>query len=162
MSRCFVNPWRAAVALAIAQAVAVASPARAQPLSVAVSGTWARASAGPIGTGAIYATMTASQPDRLTGGSTPVAATAELHRDMTSGGMTQMRPVAGGLPLAPGTPVHLQPGGYHLMLTGLTHPLKQGEHFPVTFMFQHAAPVTADVAVAGPGAIEPPPSPAKP
>ena len=156
MSRWFASRGCAAVALAIAQAVTAASPAGAQPLSVAVTGAWARASAGPAGTGAIYATMTASQPDRLTGGSTPVAATAELHRDMTSGGMMQMRPMAGGLPLTPGTPVHLQPGGYHMMLMGLVHPLKQGDHFPITFTFQHSAPVTSEVTVAGPGATEPP------
>ena len=139
----------------LALVCALVGPAMAQPLNVAVSGAWARASAGPANTGAIYATVTASQPDRLTGASTPVANMAELHRSMTAGSVMEMRLVTDGLPLTPGTPVHLQPGGYHFMVMGLKQPLKRGDRFPVTFTFQHSGPVTAEVTVAGPGATQP-------
>jgi len=42
-----------------------------------------------------------------------------------------MRPVA-ALPVQPGNPVTLAPGGYHIMLMGLKQQLKQGDSFPVT------------------------------
>ena len=136
-------------------AILVAGPAGAQAGDVAVTTVWARASAGPSQTGAVYATVTASQPDRLIGASTPVAETAQLHQDKMQGDVMQMRPVPGGLPVTPGLPIHLAPGGYHLMLMGLKQPLKRGEHFPLTLTFEHAGPVTVQVAVAGPGASQP-------
>ena len=133
----------------------LAQPVIAQPANVAVTEVWARATPGPAGTGAVYATVTASQPDRLTGATTPVAAMAELHQSSVANDMAQMRPVAGGLPVTPGTPVRLSPGGYHIMLMQLKHPLQQGEHFPITFTFQHAAPVTTEVTVTSPGGTAP-------
>ncbi len=136
-------------------AVLCAAPAFAQPANVAVTGAWARGSAGPAKTGIVYATVTASQPDRLMGASTPVAGMAELHQTINAGGVMQMRPLEGGLAVTPGTPAHLQPGGYHIMLMDLKQPLKKGEHFPITLTFEHAAPVTTQVTVMGPGAMGP-------
>jgi copper(I)-binding protein len=108
---------------------------------------WARASAGAAKTGAAYLTITdQGQPDKLTGASTPVADTAELHESMADMGTMKMRPLS-GLALAPGKPVTLAPGGYHLMLMGLKAPLKAGDTFPLTLRFEHAAPLTVTVAV---------------
>ena len=121
--------------------------------SLQIEHPWARASAGAAKTGAAYLTITDSgAPDRLTGASTPVAATAELHESMSGDmGMMKMRPVP-GLPVAPGKPVKLAPGGYHIMLMGLKAPLKQGDSFPLTLTFEHAPPMTVTVAVEGVGA----------
>ena len=108
---------------------------------------WARASAGAAKAGAAYVTITAQgQPDKLTGASTPVAATTELHELMEHMGMMKMRPLV-GLPLAPGKPVKLTPGGHHLMLMGLKSPLKAGETFPLTLQFERAPPLTVTVTV---------------
>ena len=136
-------------------AVLLASPALAQPANVAVTEAWARATPGTASTGVVYATVTASQADRLTGASTPVAGMAELHQSSAIGSMTQMRPVPGGLPVIPGIPVRLSPAGYHIMLMELKHPLQQGDRFPITFTFEHAASVTTEVAVTSPGGMEP-------
>ena len=138
-------------------AVLAATPAWAQPATVAVTQAWSRATAGPAQTGAIYATITAAQPDRLTGASTPVADTAELHRSEMRNGVMQMRPFPDGLDVTPSTPIRMAPGGYHIMLMGLKQPLKQGDHVPITFTFAHAAPITAQAVVAAPGASQPPP-----
>ena len=143
--------------LLAAAGLLVTLPALAQPANVAVTQAWSRATTAAAQTGAIYVTVTASQPDRLTGASTPAAATAELHVSRMDHGVMQMRPVPDGLPVTPGTPIRMVPGGYHLMLTGLKQPLKQGDHIPVTLTFEHAGPVTADAVVAGPGASAPPP-----
>jgi len=108
---------------------------------------WARASAGSAKTGVAYLTITdQGAPDRLTGVTTPVAATAELHETMGDMGNMKMRPLA-GLDLAPGKPVKLAPGGYHVMLLGLKAPLKAGDSFPLTLQFEHAPPLTVNVAV---------------
>ena len=108
---------------------------------------WARASAGAAKTGAAYLTITdQGQPDQLTGASTPIAASAELHESMDDMGMMKMRPIA-GLTLTPGKPVKLAPGGYHLMLMGLKAPLKAGDTFPLTLQFTHAPPQTVTVTV---------------
>ena len=142
--------------VALAALCALSLPALAQPTGVAVTEAWSRATTGTAQTAAIYVTVTASEPDRLTGASTPAAAMAELHQSSIEAGVMQMRAVPDGLPVTPGTPIRMAPGGYHLMLMGLKQPLKQGDHVPVTLMFQHAGAVTADAVVAGPGASTPP------
>jgi copper(I)-binding protein len=129
--------------------------------TIAVTNAWARATAGLAATGAIYCTVTATEPDRLTGAFTPVAATAALHQTSMDHGVMRMRPVD-GLAVAPGTPVTLAPGGYHVMLTGLKQKLVTGESFPLTLTFQHAGAVKTVVMVERPGASGPagqPPAP---
>ena len=141
----------------IAPAILLAGAAAAQPAAVAVTDAWSRASTPSAQTGAIYVTVTASQPDRLIGASTPAAAEADIHQSRMRAGVMEMRPVPDGLPVTPGVPIHMAPGGYHIMLTGLKQPLKQGDHVPLTLTFQHAGAVTVQAVVAGPGASAPPP-----
>jgi copper(I)-binding protein len=121
--------------------------AAGDPSPFQIDHPWARASAGAAKTGAAYLTITdTGQQDRLTGASTPVAETAELHESMGDMGMMKMRPLP-GLTLTTNKPVKLAPGGYHIMLLGLKAPLKQGDTFPLTLRFEHAEPVTVTVAV---------------
>ncbi len=121
--------------------------AAGDPPPIQIDHPWARASAGAAKTGAAYLTITdQGQPDQLTGASTPIAASAELHESMDDMGMMKMRPIA-GLTLTPGKPVKLAPGGYHLMLMGLKAPLKAGDTFPLTLQFTHAPPQTVTVTV---------------
>ena len=146
------------LAVFAALAAMLAAPAWAQPADVAVTQAWARASTPGAQTGAIYVTVTASQPDRLTGASTPLADMAQVHVSKMAGGVMQMRPVDGGLPVTPIAPIHMAPGGFHIMLMGLKQPLKQGDHVPITLTFEHAGAVTAQATVAGLGASQPPPA----
>ncbi len=143
------------IACGFATVNAVAS---AQPPAVAVTEAWSRATTGAGQTAAVYVTVTAAQPDRLTTVSTPAASMAELHQSRMEAGVMQMRAVPGGLAVTPGTPIHMAPGGYHIMLMGLKQPLKLGDHVAVTLSFEHAGPITADALVAGPGASAPPPA----
>ncbi len=139
----------------LALAACLASPAHAQPAPVVVTQAWSRATIPGGQTGAVYLTVTAAAPDRLTGASTPAAGKAELHLSTMVDGVMEMRPVA-DLPVAPGAPIHLEPGGYHLMLVHLKRPLHPGDHFPVTLTFEHAGEVTAQAVVGGLGATTPP------
>jgi copper(I)-binding protein len=114
---------------------------------IMVDNAWARASAGAATAGAAYMTvMGGAQPDTLVGASTPVATTAEVHESFVDGGMMRMRPV-GSLPVPSGKTVTFAPGGYHIMLMNLSHPLMAGETFPLTLKFEHAAPLTINVQV---------------
>ncbi len=63
-----------------------------------------------------------------------------------------MATLVDGIDIAAGATVSLQPGGYHLMLTGLKSPLTAGMHFPLTLTFAKAGRVTVDAVVEAPGA----------
>jgi copper(I)-binding protein len=119
-----------------------------------VDGAWARATSASAQTGAAYLVVHGVAGDAVTGFSTPAAGSAMLHRSQSVGGVMEMRPVE-NLPLQAGQDVKLSPGGLHVMLMGLKHPLKAGDHFPLTVSFAHAAPVTVDVTVGRAGASGP-------
>ena len=129
---------------------AVPAIALAQQNGIQIENAWSRAAMAGR-TGVVYLTITDSgAPDRLTGVASPVAAQSGLHESFTDHGVAKMRDVA-ALPVEPGKPVALAPGGYHIMLTGLKQPLKEGDTFPVTLSFDKAGQVTATVTVQKPG-----------
>lgn len=128
--------------------------ALAQATEVRVTRPWARATAASARTGAAYMTLVAGVADAVVAASSPAAATVELHRTVNEGGVMKML-AAPDLALAAGTPVEFKPGGLHIMLIGLTAPLKQGTSFPLTLQFRTAPPVTISVKVEGPGASGP-------
>lgn len=138
--------------------VHAAQPARivlAADDGVVVHEAWARASAGAATTAAAYVTlMGGDQPDSLTGVSTPIAASAEAHETINDNGVMKMRPIT-AVPIPPREMVTFSPGGYHIMLMGLKHPLVAGQIFPLTLTFAHAAPVTVDVKVQAVGHAAP-------
>src|ERR1700734_119158 len=103
----------------------------ADQAGIQVDHVWARAA--PAGhEGAVDLTIPDSgAPDTLTGVTTPVAAEAAVHQSIDDNGGRKMRAV-GPVPIDPGKPVTLAPGGYHIMLSGLKQSLKQGGRFPIT------------------------------
>jgi hypothetical protein len=149
-----IQMYRLLMALAL---LTLPLPALADQSGIKVENAWSRAAM--IGhTGVVYLTIIdIGVADRLTAVSTPVAQTAQVHQSYSESGVMKMRPVA-ALPVAPGKPLTLSPGGYHVMLMGLTQPLTEGENFPLTLTFEHAPPVTVPVHVARAGAEPPGPS----
>ena len=122
---------------------------------VSVSDAWARATPGGAASGAAYLMlMGGDKADALTGASTPVATTAELHQTISDQGVMKMRPVA-SVAIPAGGMVTFKPGGYHVMLSGLKNPLVAGQTFPLTLTFQHAAPVTVTVTIRATGSGAP-------
>jgi periplasmic copper chaperone A len=120
--------------------------ALAQQDGVRIENAWSRV-AMQGGTGVVYLTITDNgPPDRLMSIAAPVATKAELHESFTEQGVAKMRGVA-TLPVVPGTPVTLAPGGTHIMLMGLKQPLRAGDSFPVTLGFERSGQVTATVTV---------------
>ena len=114
---------------------------------VTVQEAWARATPGGASSAAAYVTlMGGAQTDALIGASTPLAKTAGVHESSNDHGVMKMRPVT-SLPIPAGKMVSMTPGGFHIMLTGLSKPLAASESFPLTLQFQHAPPVTVQVKV---------------
>jgi copper(I)-binding protein len=139
------------VAAMLAVPLAVPLAGFAQQPGIQLDHVWSRAAMAGR-TGVVYLTITDTGPaDTLTGVATPVAATAGLHETVNDSGVMKMRPVA-SLPITPGKPVTLAPGGYHIMLMDLKQPLKEGDSFPVTFSFANAGQVTATATVEKAGA----------
>lgn len=109
---------------------------------------WARASLGQAPNGAAYMTISTAgtEPDRLLAVESDVAKRVELHSHAMTDGVMKMRLVE-AIEVAPGEPTLLQPGGLHVMLTGLKAPLKMGESFPMTLVFERAGRVEVEVKI---------------
>lgn len=116
---------------------------------VDVKSAYARASATPSATSAsVYLTIANMGPsDRLVSISTPLA-TAMLHETEEVEGVITMRHLD-GLDIPAKGKVMLSPGGRHVMLTGLSKPLKPGDMVPLRLIFENAGQVDISVPVAG-------------
>lgn len=128
--------------------------ALAQGGDVKITDAWARATPGGAETAGAYVTVESPAGDRLTGASTPVAQQAEFHQMTMDGNIMKMRQVD-GVDLPAGKPVTLKPGGYHIMLTGLAKPLREGQTFPLTLDFAKAGAREVTVSVGKIGAMGP-------
>ncbi len=93
-----------------------------------------------VGGGYLAIRNTGSVADRLLGATTAGAATVELHEMRMDGDVMRMREIK-ALELPAGKVITLAPGGLHLMLTGLTVPLKLGDKLPVRLRFEKAGEV---------------------
>jgi copper(I)-binding protein len=143
-------------ALGAAIALAWSAVARAQQAgAIAVTAPWTRvASQGAQGAGYMTLRNGGTAPDRLVAARTPAAQATELHTHVRDGDVMRMRQVP-AIDLPPGQPVMLQPGGLHLMLIGLTQPLRQGAKLPVTLVFERAGEVQVELSVESAGARAP-------
>jgi copper(I)-binding protein len=90
--------------------------------------------------------------DRLLSARTPVAAQVQIHRMQLQAEIMRMRAVP-ALDLPPASSLQLRHGsrqGQHLMLFDLTAPLKEGERFPLTLVFERAGVLEVMVSVQTP------------
>ena len=141
--------------LAFLALAAAALAVQAAEAPVTVQGAWARPIvAGQQSTGA-YMTITAREPVTLLGGESPAAGIVEIHQMKMEGDVMRMR-AAGELPLVPGKPLQLGPGGYHFMLMDLQDPFKAGTQIPFTLRFRDAKGKESTVQLRVPVQATPP------
>lgn len=99
-------------------------------------------------------TNTGTEADRLIGATSP-AGKVEIHMMDVVNGIMRMRPVPDGLDVPAGGTLELKPGGFHLMVLGLTAPFQEGHRVLMTLIFQKAGEVTVELAVEPIGAPAP-------
>lgn len=155
----------ALAAIATALGLLTVTPVAAAPASgVTITDAWIRSSdySNHVGgmTG-VFAKITnrTNHTVTLIGGSTKVAPIVQTHQ-MVNGMMTEK---AGGIKIAKGATVMLQPGGLHVMLMNLKQPILAGDVVEFTFAFKGAKAQTlrliAKPVVAGGESYTPSPSP---
>ncbi|HKF73321.1 MAG TPA: copper chaperone PCu(A)C [Stellaceae bacterium] len=129
-------------------ALCAASPVFAGESPIVASDAWARPTLKGTRTGAVYLMLDnrGAAGDRLVGISTPVAERAEVHEDVTANGVMSMKPMP-DLALPAGARTAIEPGHYHIMLTGVKVALSAGDSFPITLTFASAPPLEVSVAV---------------
>jgi len=121
---------------------------------VEVRSAWARDTAPGQSTAALY--FTVSNPSehafRITAVKVPTetAGTTSMHRSAVTGNgehdMATMAPV-GSVRVAPHSEVRFRPGGLHVMIEQLRHPLKVGDRFPMTLERSNGATLRTEVTV---------------
>jgi periplasmic copper chaperone A len=121
-------------AAALAAFLLAACSGQPAPPAIEVDNAWVRAT--PAGQSATAAYVTISNrggTDRLIGVSSSVG-TASVHSTTTENGVVRMRP-AGDLEIPAGSTVSLEPGGTHVMISGLKRPLKVGQSVALELAF---------------------------
>jgi periplasmic copper chaperone A len=153
---------KSSLGLIVALAVQVAWSPFAQAAdydvgSIHISQPWSRATPKGASSGAGYMTITnkGSAPDTVNCVSSDSSAQCQIHTMTMDGGVMKMRPVEGGLEIKPGETVTLKPGGLHIMLLDLKHPLEAGQNLKATLKFDHAGTVDVEYPIAGIGAPAP-------
>ena len=113
---------------------------------------WARTTAPSASTGVVYFSVknSAAQGDTLlsvvVGKS--IAKRASLHEmSMDAKGLMHMAEIKAGLMLDAKSEIKFAPGGYHVMLEGLTKPLIAKQEFGMTLQFAKAGAVSVIVLV---------------
>ncbi len=141
--------WRASLGFGLAafvpMALGLAAPASAHSYklgTIEIGHVWALPSAEK--NAAVYGPLfqTGKTADYLVSASSPLGDAVVLQ---SKDGATE--PWGEGLKLPPGEPVSLAAFSDHLEVTGLKHPVKEGDAFPVTLTFKNAGTITVDVFV---------------
>ena len=111
-------------------------PSPAADSNLVVGGAWIRQPPPGSDVAAVYLSLqnAGTQAVKLTGVECPVAAMAMMHETVAAGGQSRMRALT-AITLAPGAATAFTPGGRHIMLHGLAHPLQVGERVPLVLVF---------------------------
>ena len=102
---------------------------------VTVKDAWVRGTVPAQTTTGAFMTLTSTAGATLLSAASPAAKTVEIHESMMHGSTAHMHAVE-SVALPAGKPVRLAPGGHHIMLVGLTRPLKAGETVPITLTIE--------------------------
>src|SRR5262249_62197568 len=118
-----------------------------------IADPWARATPKGASSAAAYLAVTNNGPvpERLSCAGSDAAAQCQIHTMSVENGVMKMRPVEGGLEIRPGEMSKVKPGGDHLMLTQIKHPLEAGKAVQATLQFEKAGTLKGEVAILAAG-----------
>lgn len=128
---------RVPVLLALLVLSAMLAPiSAAADSNLVVAGAWIRQPAPGTDVASVYLSLenVGTKAVKLIGVECPLASMAMMHQTLESGGQSHMRALA-SVSLAPGASMAFSPGGKHIMLQGLAHPLQVGERVPLVLLF---------------------------
>jgi len=137
--------------LGAALAALAATPLPAQPASstgtLTVADPWVRAIPGAA-VAAAYMTLHngGKEPMRVIGVRSALAGHAMIHETRLENGVSTMRPHE-PLVIAPGASVTLEPGGLHVMLHDLAHPLVVDEQVPLELLLDGGGRIAVSARV---------------
>jgi periplasmic copper chaperone A len=133
--------------LGVCLVASLATAAGAQAAALVVQDAWIRAIPGSA-VAAAYMTLhnAGSKPVTVTGVRSPLAGAAMIHVSKVEHGESTMRP-AGPITLAADASVQLAPGGMHVMLMQLAHPLAVGESVPLELLLAGGGSVAVSARV---------------
>ena len=137
--------------------IALALVASAATAQVKIEQPWTRATAPNAQNGAAFMAIVnpfSGQGDSLVAAESKAAKTVELHNHVMDGNVMRMRKVD-AIEIKAGATVTLEPMGYHVMLLGLTGPLKEGASIDLTLVFAKAGRVEVKAPVLKAGASMP-------
>ncbi|MDP2411559.1 MAG: copper chaperone PCu(A)C [Pseudolabrys sp.] len=122
--------------------------------SIRVIHPWSRATPPvvPVAGGYLRLINLGEEPDRLLAVSSEIAEKVELHESTVTDGIARMRPLPGGLTINAGETVELKLGQAHIMFIKPIRPLKEGERFEATLLFEKAGSLMIEFMVQGMGA----------
>jgi periplasmic copper chaperone A len=151
LGKCIVR-IRGFTMVLLAMGVSLASAATAQDYQAGplkIDHAWARPSIGGTTNSSVYMTLSNSGDvaDRLLAVKTDVASDVMLHESRMEGEVMKMVPLEKGVEVPAHGSVELKPLGMHVMLMGLRQPLKEGDTFPVTLVFEKQGEVPIKVKV---------------
>ena len=130
----------------MALCVALAVPATPALAEVTVTQPWVRGTVAPQKTTGAFMTLNSTRDAKLVAASSPAAKLVEIHEMFMVGNVMRMRPVA-ELALPAGRDIELKPGGYHIMLMGIAHQLKDGDVVPITLTVREKDGKTRQIEV---------------
>ena len=114
-------------ALAIASGIAQAS--------VTATDAWVRGTVPAQKTTGAFVTLQSTEASKLVSVTSSAAQSVEMHASGQSQGVMHMHALE-AIALPAGQRVELKPGGFHIMLVGLTRALGAGDTVPLTFTFE--------------------------
>ncbi|MFF3443329.1 copper chaperone PCu(A)C [Streptosporangium sp. NPDC002721] len=125
-------PATAPSAAAPASSAATPSTAAVAAAGLTITDPWVKTA--KKGMSAAFGTLVNNTDAEVTvvSGVSPLSPKIELHEVVDSKGKMIMRPKEGGIVIPARGTHHLQPGGDHIMLMGLTEPVKPGAQIPFT------------------------------
>ena len=96
---------------------------------------------------------TGTEPDRLIGVETDIAAKAEVHESrVDANGVGTMEHVD-AVEIPPGETINLEHGGYHIMFMGLTGTLTEGDVHKATLIFERTGRVEIEFMIDPPAGM---------
>ncbi|RRJ83678.1 copper chaperone PCu(A)C [Aestuariirhabdus litorea] len=106
-----------------------------------ISEGWVRVTPPGATNSAAYMTITnrSDTPLTLVAARTSTASMTQLHQSKMEMGMMKMEQQAEGIKLAAQSTLELKPGGYHVMLMGVTSPLNEGDQVMLVLEFSDGA-----------------------